>query len=201
MTVGEMSERIRMYCESCAGCDDCPLGRIEKRTCYDHLTDNDEEIKRNYYILFGDIKSDELEKKRRSVYEYCGRTPCLECVLQGNWESDNENAGCINIRGASEAELDRALQLIAESTPEGVTDDTEPEEVHGEQVEHPTHYCYSKYEPKDVIRAWGLNFNLGSVVKYIARAGRKDDILMELQKAREFLTFEIEAIEEERKNG
>ena len=93
------------------------------------------------------------------------------------------------------------MQLIAESTPESVPDDTQPEEVHGEQVEHPTHYCYSKYEPKDVIRAWGLNFNLGSVVKYIARAGRKDDILMELKKAREFLTFEIEAIEEERGNG
>ena len=198
MTVGEMSERIRMYCESCAGCDDCPLGRIEKRTCYDHLTDNDEEIKQNYHIIFGD---GELEEKRRKVAEYCDRTSCWKCVLKGNWESDTANDGCINIRGASEAELDRALQLIAESTQESVPDDTQPEEVHGEQVEHPTHYCYSKYEPKDVIRAWGLNFNLGSVIKYIARAGRKDDILMELKKAREFLAFEIEAIEEERGNG
>ena len=198
MTVGEMSERIRMYCESCAGCDDCPLGRIEKRTCYDHLTDNDEEIKQNYHIIFGDGK---LEEKRHKVAEYCDCTSCNDCILKGVWESDAANHGCINIRGASEAELDRALQLIAESTPESVPDDTQPEEVHGEQVEHPTHYCYSKYEPKDVIRAWGLNFNLGSVIKYIARAGRKDDILMELKKAREFLTFEIEAIEEERKNG
>ena len=37
-------------------------------------------------------------------------------------------------------------------------------------VHHPAHYCYSQYEPKDVIRSWGLNFNLGSAVKYIARA-------------------------------
>lgn len=65
-------------------------------------------------------------------------------------------------------------------------------------IEHPEHYCYSKYEPKDVIRAWGLNFNLGSAVKYIARAGRKDDILQDLKKARQFLTFEIEALEAER---
>ena len=65
-------------------------------------------------------------------------------------------------------------------------------------VHHPAHYCYSKFEPKDVIRAWGLNFNLGSAVKYIARAGRKDDILQELNKAKQFLEFEIEAIEEER---
>ena len=68
-------------------------------------------------------------------------------------------------------------------------------------VDHPAHYCYSKYEPKDVIRGWGLNFNLGSAVKYIARAGRKDDIIQDLEKAKKFLEFEIEALKEERKNG
>lgn len=69
---------------------------------------------------------------------------------------------------------------------------------HSDMIHHPAHYCYSKYEPKDVIREWGLNFNLGSAVKYIARAGRKDDILQELKKAKQFLEFEIEAIEKER---
>ena len=66
-------------------------------------------------------------------------------------------------------------------------------------VKHPSHYCYGKYEPKDVIRDWGLNFNLGSAVKYIARAGRKDDIIQDLKKAKQFLEFEIEALEKERK--
>ena len=65
-------------------------------------------------------------------------------------------------------------------------------------VKHPAHYCYSKYEPKDVIRDWGLNFNLGSTVKYIVRAGRKDDIIQDLKKAKQFLEFEIEALENER---
>lgn len=67
-----------------------------------------------------------------------------------------------------------------------------------DMVKRPDHYCFSKFEPKDVIREWGLNFNLGSAVKYIARAGRKDDIVQDLKKAREFLTFEIEALEDER---
>ena len=70
--------------------------------------------------------------------------------------------------------------------------------VKKDMVHHPAHYCYSEYEPKDVIRAWELNFNLGSAVKYIARAGRKDDILQELNKAKQFIEFEIEAIEKER---
>lgn len=50
-------------------------------------------------------------------------------------------------------------------------------------------------QPKDVIRAWGLNFNLGSAVKYISRAGHKDDIVQDLKKAQEFIQFEIDAIE------
>lgn len=67
-------------------------------------------------------------------------------------------------------------------------------------IKHPKHYAYSKYEPKDVIRSWGLNFNLGNAIKYIARAGRKDDIVQDLEKAKQYLEFEIEAIKAEREN-
>ena len=66
-------------------------------------------------------------------------------------------------------------------------------------VKNPPHYTAGrKFEPKDVIRDWRLNFNLGSAVKYIARAGRKDDIVQDLKKAQEYLQFEIDAIEAER---
>ena len=65
-------------------------------------------------------------------------------------------------------------------------------------VKSPLHYTEGrKYEPKDVIRDWGLNFNLGSALKYIARAGRKGNTVEDLQKAREYLAFEIEAIKAE----
>jgi len=71
----------------------------------------------------------------------------------------------------------------------------------GDNIKKPDHYCEGReYEPKDVIRDWGLNFNLGSCVKYISRAGRKGDILEDLKKAKQFLEFEIEAVEEERKS-
>lgn len=62
----------------------------------------------------------------------------------------------------------------------------------------PDHYTYGrKYEPKDVIRDWGLNFNLGNVIKYVSRAGRKDDIIKDLLKARQYLDFEIDALKGE----
>ena len=64
-------------------------------------------------------------------------------------------------------------------------------------IEKPEHYCKGrKYEPKDVIRDWDLNFNLGNVDKYISRNGRKagETVLKDLLKAKQYLDFEIEAI-------
>lgn len=65
-------------------------------------------------------------------------------------------------------------------------------------IGHPNHYCAGrKYEPKDVIRDWNLNFNLGNAVKYISRNGRKDgnSSLQDLKKARQYLDFEIDYLE------
>lgn len=64
---------------------------------------------------------------------------------------------------------------------------------------NPEHYNRLDPQPKNVIRSWGLNFNLGNAVKYVARAGYKDDIVQDLKKAQEYIQFEIDAIEEERK--
>lgn len=66
-------------------------------------------------------------------------------------------------------------------------------------IGQPSHYIEGReYEPKDVIRDWGLNFNLGSAVKYIARAGREDDIVQDLKKAIQFISFEIDYLEREK---
>lgn len=66
----------------------------------------------------------------------------------------------------------------------------------------PAHYREGrKYEPKDVIRDWGLNFNTGSAVKYLSRAGRKGDIIEDLEKAKQFIQFEIDFLKEEKKEN
>ena len=65
-------------------------------------------------------------------------------------------------------------------------------------ITSPSHYTEGrKYEPKDVIRDWDLNFNLGNVVKYVSRAGRKGDMVEDLLKARQYLDFELQALEDE----
>ena len=66
-------------------------------------------------------------------------------------------------------------------------------------VNRPSHYAEGReFETIDVIEDWGLGYHLGNAVKYISRAGRKDDILQDLKKAQWYLTREIENLELER---
>jgi len=69
-------------------------------------------------------------------------------------------------------------------------------------VQAPPHYAARdpRYEPRIVIREWELNFNLGNVLKYIYRREKKNDILADLRKARDYLNFEIEHLEYMRDN-
>lgn len=62
------------------------------------------------------------------------------------------------------------------------------------KVDHPAHYGGSDnlYEAIKVIEAWDLGFNLGNAVKYVSRAGKKDDIIQDLEKARWYLDREIQ---------
>ena len=64
-------------------------------------------------------------------------------------------------------------------------------------VNRPSHYTEGrKFETIEVIEDWGLGFCLGNTVKYISRAGRKlDQILEDLKKARWYLDREIASLE------
>ena len=69
-----------------------------------------------------------------------------------------------------------------------------PKESVYNSVSSPKHYTRSPIETWDAIEAWGLNFNLGNVVKYISRAGHKGDALEDLKKARAYLNREIDKL-------
>lgn len=71
-------------------------------------------------------------------------------------------------------------------------------------VNHPSHYTSGKIEVIDFIEDKELNFNLGNVIKYVARAGRKKSkgksleakALEDLKKARFYIAREIATREE-----
>lgn len=65
-------------------------------------------------------------------------------------------------------------------------------------IYHPAHYGGgdNPYEAIKVIEAWNLGFCLGNTVKYISRAGKKNDNseLQDLEKAAWYLARRIEQI-------
>lgn len=50
-------------------------------------------------------------------------------------------------------------------------------------VNHPYHYNFGSIEVIDVIEDWKLGFHLGNAVKYIARAGHKENAEEDIRKA------------------
>ena len=59
-----------------------------------------------------------------------------------------------------------------------------------EKVDHPDHYGgdNNPYEAIKIIEALGLDFHLGNVVKYISRAGKKHETVLEdMKKAKWYL--------------
>lgn len=57
------------------------------------------------------------------------------------------------------------------------------------------HYKNNKeYDVIDICKDYDLNFNRGNVLKYVIRAGKKEDELMDLLKAKDYIEREIKWI-------
>lgn len=116
---------------------------------------------------------------------------CKKCPHDYKYLSIPEE-GCSNIKCAEC--WDREIPEI-EST----------DEVY-DSVSHPSHYTYGKIECIDFIFDKDLNFALGNAIKYIVRAGHKssagmsdeEKTIQDLEKAKQYIDFEIEHIKRER---
>jgi len=62
-------------------------------------------------------------------------------------------------------------------------------------VNHPNHYHPDTVEAIEVIEAWNLSFNLGNVIKYIARCEHKENKEQDLKKALFYLQRELEKLD------
>ena len=68
-----------------------------------------------------------------------------------------------------------------------------------EMVNHPNHYGGKDnvYEAIKVIDAWDLDkdFYLGNAVKYLSRAGKKDNVVQDFKKAVWYIEKKIEKLQ------
>lgn len=104
----------------------------------------------------------------------------------------------LNSRKETETSWEPAPEAVKKGTI--VTDPGSYKQIF-DNISNPAHYTNGRrYEPRKVIMDWDLNFYLGNVVKYISRAGRKGDALNDLMKAKQYLEWEIERLEEKEEN-
>ncbi|MFJ9413071.1 DUF3310 domain-containing protein [Streptomyces sp. NPDC101227] len=71
--------------------------------------------------------------------------------------------------------------------------DHSPRPTVGAHEQGPAHYMTDMgLQPWDVIDAFGLDFYLGNVIKYVLRAGKKGPALDDLRKAQHYIQKAIE---------
>lgn len=92
-----------------------------------------------------------------------------------NAEKSNKTKTC-----SCDCEHDDPSILVARTTP-----------YKSDAVDHPKHYQGNKFEVIDIIEDYKLGFNLGNAIKYILRAGHKDDYKQDLKKAIWYLNREV----------
>lgn len=124
------------------------------------------------------------EEKRLRIMAYCNHISDEDC--------HDKKCPLSNVYGScfaeDSADIDRNYEILfgAEET------------VAADPVNHPSHYADGKIEVIDFIEDKKLGFCLGNVVKYIARAGKKDPSkeVEDLKKAAWYVARRIQEIEE-----
>jgi len=125
----------------------------------------------------------------KEVAKKLGVTPNL--VHQVRWKS-KQNSEFVN-KVFTKAGLKKPSRIIDAVTEMKTTlDALDKIKDKPDPVNHPAHYKAGGVETIDFIEAKDLNYRLGNVVKYVARAGRKaTDPIEDLKKARWYLDREI----------
>lgn len=98
-------------------------------------------------------------------------------------------------RGRGNVDLTRPRMMTAEMMRRDAIETLSA--VRPDNVNHPAHYKVGGIETIDFIEAKSLTYNLGNVVKYITRAGVKDETkhLEDLKKGAWYLAREISNLE------
>ena len=121
-------------------------------------------------------------------FDFYGKDTCYSY-----FNSEGESGLCNRSFGFHSREI--GLRIYKWQTLNNDNKETTDDKDKKEMINHPSHYNQGKYEAIDVIEDWKLNFNLGNTVKYISRAGHKDNIIQDLKKASWYLNREIERLE------
>jgi len=106
-----------------------------------------------------------------------------------------KTTGIVEMLEAKTRDMSNEMARVAWEAEEKAREEYEQMREDHDFVHNPPHYTYSEIEPIDVVEAWQVGFHLGNVLKYVARAAWKKDMLQDLRKARWYLDRKIKQLE------
>ena len=124
-----------------------------------------------------------IEEKRQAISNFCSSRWCIDCPLRSKKRCFSDSA--------TSKEIDENYEIIT-----SYKDDNENIPAN-DIVNRPAHYTDGKIEVIEFIEDKRLGFCLGNVVKYVARAGKKDPTkeVEDLKKAKWYLERRIKELE------
>lgn len=92
-------------------------------------------------------------------------------------------------------EVDRIVELFNKK-PELTSISSNVSSNVSSTLSRPAHYGggNNPFEAIKIIHHYNLNFNLGNIIKYTLRCGKKDEAIKELEKIKQYADFEIQRL-------
>ena len=131
-------------------------------------------------------------KEKKKTCNKCKKEKKLSEFYNHKHSPDGKSWSCSSCQRMQNS----AWRAKRKNNPDQRTLDLKTEEPK-EWVRHPSHYNQGKIEVIDAIEDWGLDFNGGNVVKYVARHPHKENALEDLKKAKFYLDRMISKLKEE----
>lgn len=142
---------------------------------------------RNYILDYPKATAQQIADKfgvvRQTVY-----------VIRSQMKKDNINLEAARTPAWKTVHISTSNNSL--ETPTATPTITPAPTVTFDNVNHPAHYKVGGLDTIDFIEAKNLGYNLGNVVKYIARAAHKGNASEDLAKARWYLNREISKLQE-----
>ena len=199
MDRAEMLELLSDACAEIPNCDDqsIPLCREcgKSKKLFAHRTD--EELLRLTKTL---NTPGEDDSRVKALSDFCdNQSLCDECHLKCN-EMVQESASECSFDEMDEALIDdlyEILMSLGKQAPDPAVDNLKEADM----VDNPEHYTFGGIETVDYLRAKltkeeFIGWCRGNALKYLSRAGHKDEELQEYRKAAKYIEWIIDAMKE-----
>lgn len=194
----EMEKKVRQACVEIPNCDDKSIslcrecGKIGK--LFEHCTD--EEILRLAKTLNTPGENDDRVK---ALSEFCDNQGlCSDCPIKCHeLAPDSESEWFAEMDETLIDDLYESLMSLEKPKPDPAADATKEADM----VDNPEHYTFGGIETVDYLRAKlskeeFVGWCRGNALKYLSRAGHKDEELQEYRKAAKYIEWIIDAMKE-----